>query len=280
MTTSNSFDFNLTTIKIIEASSRKVGVLADGQNLTNEQIDKSKVLLNAMVKAWRADGVFLWEQVFLTLPMRASSVVNDGGLDYECIRNHLSGSDNRPTGSKGATFWKVLTTTVAPIWVIATNYVSIANYFLDPQIVDVELGRLREITNSNTRPLTKITQQMFFDLSDETTTGDPDQFYFRRDFTPELFIYPRPENTTDFVLEFWVCQFPQDFDTNADCPDFLQEWLEALIDGLAVRLAPGAGIFGSQLRDLQAIASASKTLAMTLDHEQGSLQIAPNLRGR
>lgn len=278
MATSNSFDFNLNTIQIIEAALRKVGGLEDGQTPINEQVTNTKIELNAMVKAWRADNIFLWREVFLTVPIRDSSVVNDGGLDYECIRNHTSDTDNKPTGSKGATFWKALTTTAGSAWVTATDYVSISNYFLDSQIVDITRGRVRDIDTNNTRPLTKITQDMFFNLSDPTTTGEPDQFYFRRDFTPEIFLYPVPEDSTSFVLEFWTWQYPQDFDDNDDDPDFLQDWLEALIDGLAVRLAPSNGIFGSQLRDLQNIASLSKNRAMKLDHETGDLRVAPNFR--
>lgn len=279
MATSGSFDFNMTLIQIIEAALRKIGALADGQTATNEQIENAKIYLNAMVKAWRADNVFLWEEEQITVPLQASSVVNDGGADYECFRNHTADANNKPTGSKGASFWIALETTAGAAWVTGTNYVSISNYFLSTQIVDVERGQIRDTSTNNTRPINKISRDNFFDLANDTTTGDPDQFYFRRNFTSEVFIYPRPENTTDFVLEFWVDKYPEDFDANSNNPDFLQEWLKPLIDGLASELATTAGIFGGKLRDIQTIANNSKRTAMKIDHEQGDLQIGPNLRG-
>lgn len=58
--------------------------------------------------------------------------------------------------------------------------------------------------------------------------------------------------------------------------DFVQEWLEPLVDGLAERLATSEGIFGSQLRDLQAIAARSKEIARKADNETGDLIIVPD----
>ncbi len=280
MATSGSFDFNYNTIEILEMAARKVGALADGQVLTNEQVDIYKKDLNAMVKAWRADNIFLWEEVFLSLPIQDSSEVSSLGDDYRCILPHTSSSENEPgVGSKWPTFWVLLSqTSVAPAWVILTDYVSANTYILESQIVDVLRMRRKDIPSGNTVPITKVTQEEFFDLADSSTLGTPDQFYFKRDFTPTIQLYPFPNSSTDYLLEFWAWQYPQDFDSNNDNPDFLQDWLEALVDGLAVRLAPSAGIFGSQLKDLQNISAVSKDRAQKLDHETGDIRFSPNLR--
>lgn len=279
MTTSGSYDFNLYCIEILESAARKVGALADNESLTNEQIKSFKIILNAMVKAWRSDNIFLWKEEFLTLTMQTSSVVlGDDGFDYECVRNHNASNDNRPiSGSNYPTYWKKLETSVAAPWVLGTNYVSISNYYLDSSIVDVSSGRLKYISTLSTVPLSKITKKEFFEFSDENTLGNPDSFYFRRDFVPEIFLYPRPDSTSEFVLEFWVSKFNEDFDSNQDNPDFLPDWQEALINNLAYQIAPSQGIFGDKLRDLEKQANKSKEEAQKLDHETGDLKISPKI---
>jgi hypothetical protein len=281
MATSGSFDFNLTTNEIIEQAYRKVGKLADGQTLTPEQFQTAAQLFNAMVKAWRTDNIFLWTLDWITVPFTPSDVVQGSdGFDYECIRNHTSSAANEPiTGPEYPSFWRKLSTSSAPLWVTATDYKNIANIELDSNIVDIEIGRTRNSNSSNTRPIVKVSQEEYFELSDTIVEGSVTQYYFRRTEKSEIFMYPTPESNTADVLEFFVYRYPEDSDTGGDNADFLVEWLEALIDNLAVRLAPQAGIFGQQLRDLRSIAEESKENARKLDHETGDLFMKPNLSG-
>lgn len=60
MTTSGSTDFSLSRDDIIKRALRLVGVLAQGEVPTVEQVDESSVALNGLVKAWQADGMPLW----------------------------------------------------------------------------------------------------------------------------------------------------------------------------------------------------------------------------
>lgn len=60
MTTSGSTDFSLSRDDIIKRALRLVGVLAQGELPTTEQVDEASVALNGLVKAWQADGMPLW----------------------------------------------------------------------------------------------------------------------------------------------------------------------------------------------------------------------------
>lgn len=280
MTTSGSYSHELNTIEIIELATRIVGGIADGQTLTNEQIDTGKKFLNVIAKALKSDNIILWEERLITVPIQASSVVlGSDGFDYKCIRNHDSSASNEPgVGNEYASFWEKLTTSVAAPWVVDTSYVSSNNYFLNQYVTDVTKGRLKQISSTSNQPLRKISQEDYFNLSNPNTLGTPDQYYFRRDFTPEIFVYPFPESTDQYVLEFWVQQYPQDFINNVDTPDFLQDWNLALVDILAYRLAPVYGIFGGQYDRLKARAEDSEMRARRLDHETGDVSFSPNLR--
>jgi len=275
---SESFDLNFTLNEIIELAFEKVGGKSDGQNLTNEQFSRGKKILNMMVKNWRADNVFLWDMDWITVPFKPSSVVlGTDGSDYECIRNHVSTEDNEPvTGLNYISFWKKLATNGAGIWIENQNYSSIANISLNSNILDIEEARLKFIGTETTKPMTKLRREEWFSLNNVLEPGQPIQFYFRKRFVPELFLHPFPDSITDYVLEFFVYKYPDDFDLSSNNSDFVQEWLEPLVDGLAERLATSEGIFGSQLRDLQAIAARSKEIARKADNETGDLIIVPD----
>lgn len=60
MTTSNSTDFSVTRDDIIKRALRLIGVIAQGETPTTEQVTEAAMALNGLVKAWAADGMPLW----------------------------------------------------------------------------------------------------------------------------------------------------------------------------------------------------------------------------
>lgn len=63
---STDYDFILTRNELIEEAYRKVGVLADEQNITAGQLSTANKKLNLILKAWSEDGVKLWTQIVET----------------------------------------------------------------------------------------------------------------------------------------------------------------------------------------------------------------------
>lgn len=61
MPTSNSTDWTLTRDQLITAALRKLGVLYEGQSANATQISDAATALNAMIKAFQADGMPLWK---------------------------------------------------------------------------------------------------------------------------------------------------------------------------------------------------------------------------
>lgn len=60
MATSNSYDWQATRADIITSALRKVGALGDWEVPSNEQITLCGFSLQAVVKAWQADGMPVW----------------------------------------------------------------------------------------------------------------------------------------------------------------------------------------------------------------------------
>lgn len=78
MATSNSTDWSLNRDQVITAALRKLGVLASGVSPTTSQVNDASDALNALVKAFQADGMPLWKvasQTFSTVQGTSSYTV-------------------------------------------------------------------------------------------------------------------------------------------------------------------------------------------------------------
>lgn len=285
MTTSESRDFNLTRNEIIRLAYLKIGAIGDNQYPSNDKYNIASMLLNSMVQNWRGDDVFIWDQEWFVLPLAESSTVlsSDGSGDvFGCVRNHLSAADNRPiSGDQSASFWQLLEgETAAPAWTTATDYTSISNYKFDADVVGIDLAKVRVATPGQLldQPLLPMTNEMFWSLGTPQTTGKPTSYYFRRQPIPEVFLYPTPDSATSYIIEFNLYRYLQDFDTGANTPGLLKEWLSPLIDGLAVKLAPINGKFGQIKKDLDDDFEKSYAMAKKLDHEMGPTRFSPRMR--
>lgn len=281
MTTSGSYDFNLTRNQIIEEALIKVGGLSFGQTPTPEQYSSASKTLNMIVNNWRAEEIFLWTLDWVTIPFVASStVLGTDGVDYECIRNHTSSADNRPvTGADYKSFWRQLDTTVGPPWVTATAYTSICNYALPDYTVAVTDLRVRYASDPvSTAYLLPMTREEYVRLTNNTVEGLPTQYFFFRQDTPSLFFYPYPDNV-NYTVEAFLYQYPQDLDVPGNTSDLLKEWLLPMVNTLAYQIAPGYGVFEAQLADLKKQADDAKAVAKKLDHEFGDVLFVPSPGG-
>ena len=281
MATSGSWDFNATCNEIIEMAAKRAGIIGIDQTPDASFYGFWRRVLNAMNKNWASKGQRLWDMEWITLPLTASSVVlGPDSLDHEAIKSHTSSSDSsdKPiTGSVYSSNWKALTTAAGSAWAASTDYTAIGHLLLssNTNIIDIEQGRLKEISAETTVPLTKIGRDDWFNVSYQPSSGTPSRFYFRRKTTPEIFLDPFPDSATKWVLEFLVYTLPEDFDAAGDNPDFLSEWIDPLVEGLMVKMGPSAGIFGGKLDDFRKGRDEALDNAEALDHEMGGFSVAP-----
>lgn len=92
-------------------------------------------------------------------------------------------------------------------------------------------------------PITRVSDDEYQFLSQKGSSGRVNQYYYdpTRDGNGRMHLWSAPDSVKDTV--FVNYQRPtQDFDALTDNPDFPAEWFDALILGLAYRLAPGNGI--------------------------------------
>ena len=69
MATSNSTNFTVTRDDIIKRALRLIGVVAQGETPTTDQVTEAALSLNGLVKAWQADGMPLWALKETSIPL-------------------------------------------------------------------------------------------------------------------------------------------------------------------------------------------------------------------
>jgi len=279
MTTSGNYSFELMRNRIIELAYRDVGAYTQGQTLTDEQYSIASDILNAMVQNWRADNVFLWEEEWITQQFTESSIVlGDDGIDYQCILNHISTTNTRPvSGNQWIPYWKKLETSSGTPWVVDTPYTFIGNFSLDPSIVGIKMARIFQSSGQFEQFLLSMTEEMYFTLGDISVSGKPTQYFYRRQPTPQVYLYPAPNNATDYAIQLAVYRYTQTVDNPSDKTTFLNEWMMPLYKGLAVQLAPGEGIPPDRFGVLKKEFKDAYDIAKQLDHESGPVDFQPML---
>lgn len=236
MSTSGSTDWTLTRDQIIAAALEKLGVVQAGDSPTANQIASASTALNLMVKSWQNKGVFLWTVEWVTKTLSASSeVTGTDGSVYTCIRSHTSAASNRPvTGANWSTCWRLRGSTGGG-WLTTTSYSSIGDFAVESDTIGIEQAFLRTNDYSDT-PLEIIRRERFQEITDKSATGQPSFLFFDRRLSPQIFLWPIPNDSTD-VLHVQRVRALEDFDAAGNNADFPVRWLRALVYGLAADLA-------------------------------------------
>ena len=118
-------------------------------------------------------------------------------------------------------------------------------------------------------------------LGNKTITGMPVQIQYTpgRD-TGVITVFPVPDDTAETnnkLVISYQCPF-EDFDASTDNIDFPQEWYDAVIYGLATRLAPEYGVPVEQRQILNKEAKEIKDAALSFGTEEGSLYFGVDRR--
>ena len=279
MTTSGTQSFILNTTQICTDALELLQVSAFGQNPTQDDMEKTQRTLNELITAWRAKYKLILNSEWISVPLTASSVVIDGGYDYECVRNHIASIDNQPSSPTGINFWKRIGTTTGAAWADGTTYTSICNPVLDINIVGVGRGFTR--TNiggqfQDTYLKTDVVTGDYFYLGNKGTVGKPIQLHFRRREDNSVFLYPYPPDTTTYQINLEVYRRVDDMTDPDNDPDFQAEWIQAIVYNLAVAVHPKFETkTAAQLANLKNLAQEALDDALSLDEEAGDIVFVP-----
>lgn len=162
-------------------------------------------------------------------------------------------------------------------WTIAqrtqTVTSSTGTYDLGEDVIDVLSMVVRR--DNNDLSMERISRDTYLSIPSKTTTGRPTQFFIDRQITPQIKVWPLPENSTD-ILVFDCLTRIQDADTFTNTIEVPFRFYPCLAAGLAYYLAIKKAPDRIQL--LKAIYDEEFDRAQAEDRDRASFNVAPSLR--
>jgi hypothetical protein len=287
---------------------RLIGVLGVSESASTNELTFCSNALNLMLKSWQAEGLNLWTRqeatVFLTADTSEYSLPGASGSDT-VVETELSVAAATSATSltvdttTGMTASDVIlielddgtldSTTIVSVdssttLTITTGLSSAAAVDNNVYTYTTAIARPLDILNVRyrnddlfDRELEKLTYEEYQARpSKDTTSGTPTSFTYAPGLdTGKLYVYPRPDSV-DGRLKITYTRVVEDLDSATDNADIPEEWLEAVVYGLALRIAPA---FGKDQKAIQTIGPIAENLRQALeewDNEKSSVFIRPD----
>lgn len=317
MATSGSINFTQNRNQILTDALYKIAVLSPGESLEASDLNLANNQLNRMIKSWQRRGINMWVRstgyLFTQRGQSEYSITTDGithatdsyfrttltaDVDPAIIATTIDVASSADF-TAGDNIGIVLDDNTTE-WFIINDIPSATSILLDGGVTSIassgasvfgftdELLRPYRIMEANRRdvvslietPLSNLSYSEYFSLTNKNQLGTPISFNYIHDVGDAILrLYLTPENA-DYIISFVYARTLHDMDENTDNLDFPQEWLEAIIINLGVKLCPYYGKnSGEVYKNLTDEAKNELDLMIEADNEQGSVMIVPNMTG-
>ena len=246
-----STTFSVTRDQIITLALIKLGVLEIGDTPDAATVQYASLNLNLLLKQMNTDGLKLWKNQELVIPMTNNvTSYTLGGV------NSVPMYDSFDTG---------LTTPITdkPLKMLQAFYRN--NQATPPIDVPIQMLSKKEYNELGSKFSTGVANSIFYDY--KTTYGT-------------LYVYVTPNNTvaTNYYLHL-VMQMPiQDINKASDIPDFPNEWLNVLVWNLADQLGVDYSVPQNKRAEIMAKAKMYKEQLEGWDVDTYSTFFQPDFR--
>lgn len=220
----------------------------------------------------------------LTAALRVVGQVAEDGTPTDAQLTNSSTALNmmlRAWYADGMPLWNITETSFTPV-------AGTASYTIGPSLTVNQAKPLkmlqafiRNTTSSVDTPLNLVTRQEYLMLGNKTSSGRPVQLHYDPEIAGgTLRLFPTPDSVTasgDTVHLIYQSQFDSMTASNSVL-DFPVEWQEAVVFGLADRLAFVYGLPIDEKRDLRSKAKEMKEMVLGMGTEDGSLYFMADRR--
>ena len=162
-------------------------------------------------------------------------------------------------------------------WTIQQRTISLVKsdgeYSLDSDVIDILAVVIRR--DGTDFSISRVSRDEFLAIPTKTTEGRPTQFFLDRQITPNLKIWPLPENSTD-VLVYDSLTRINDADTAKNTMEVPFRFYPCLAAGLAYYLSLKRA--PERVQMLKAVYEEEFRRAIDEDRDRASFQISPSLR--
>tara|TARA_R100001126_G_scaffold36701_1_gene20654 strand:+ start:1421 stop:2089 length:669 start_codon:yes stop_codon:yes gene_type:complete len=147
-----------------------------------------------------------------------------------------------------------------------------SEYSLATDVIDILSLVVRRSGTDFT--MTRISRDAFLNLPNKTSTGRPTQYFLDRQITPNLKLYPTPENSTDVIVYDALTRI-QDADTQINTMEVPFRFYPCLTAGLAYYIAMKRAPDRIQL--LKTVYEEEFERAMAEDRDRSAFNVTPKL---
>ena len=237
-----STTYSITRDQIIVSALRKLGVVEPGDTASTIDADivtNCAQAINLMVKQWMTEGIKLWTVVEYTLPL-------------------VSTQTSYTVGPSGCDL-----TADRPLRLIqcVLRNISVTPY------IDI--------------PMNILSKQEYMMLGSKFSSGMANSVYLNPGATTstvKVFLTPDATTATNYQLIMTVQKPISDIGSASTVPDFPNEWMQALVWGLADQLALEFGLPVNHRTEVLARAEKYRNMLVDWDIENESTFFQPDVR--
>ena len=147
-----------------------------------------------------------------------------------------------------------------------------SEYSLGTDLIDILSLVVRRSGTDFT--MTRISRDSFLNLPNKTSTGRPTQYFLDRQITPNLKLFPTPENSTDVIIYDALTRI-QDADSAVNTMEIPFRFFPCLTAGLAYYIAMKRAPDRIQL--LKNVYEEEFERAMAEDRDRSAFNVVPKL---
>ena len=289
MATSGSTNFELDVSDYIEEAFERCGI----EVRTGYDLKTAKRSLNLLLADWANRGLNQWTIKQTSITVAADITEYPGGTLTMTVGDSASFSVSETiTGGTSAATASVTNLPSATSMAItiptgtftsgetltggtsaATTTLSAAVDLTDVQAT-IDILSLVVKRDSNSYAAGRLSRDGYITIPNKTDTGRPSQFFLDRQITPNLKIWPAPENSTDILIfdRLYRIDDGDDFTNTLDVPfRFYPALAAGLAYYIALKRAP------NRIQVLKPLYEEEMERAMTEDRDRASFNIVPSL---
>ena len=136
----------------------------------------------------------------------------------------------------------------------------------------------RRLNSANEIEMYHLAREEYFNLPNKTSTGTPTEFFYDpQQGTGKVYLWTVP-STVDDVVNYTYMDELEIISANTETSNFPQEWMEYLVYGLAMRIAPLYG--GSISTEVLAVYTQAREMLEGWDQDDASVIFSYGPYGR
>jgi hypothetical protein len=311
MATSGTATFSRNRDQLIEAALRKVSAFESGETPDSESVNDASDALNTMVKHWQGNGVQIYQTVEAILFPQIAQVRYSLGLTGDhatesWVETELTASAalgasqivvDSVTGiattynigvqlDDGTLQWTTVngapSGTTVTLTAVLTDSATAGNLVVVYQTKLVRPLRILSARSYNfasaiDTPIEEMDRLEYQEMPNKTISGSANGFYYdrRTNTTGYLYLWPAPANVDD-AIKMTVAKPIEDFTVAGDDAALPQEWIRAIVWGLADEIADEYDVPEPKRTRIERRAAQYLAEANWMERELLSIQFAPD----